>query len=311
MRRQPTRRPRGVALLLAVLLTALAALIAFSILDAQAVALQRTHAQNRGAQLDEFARGVEAIAIVALRRDSAQGAGLDHNADVWRQPLLLELPHGKLAARMRDQNGCLNLNALGSADANLASETLARLQRLLTALRLDPALAEAVADYIDADRNPRDRGAEDLRYLGGRPAYRSADRPLAHVSELRNVAGIDAGTYARLAAETCTPAAISPINVNTASVALLRSLGENIDQVRARSLAAEGNAQHADLGAFFAEVERLGAARPNDVGLAVASDEFLLESQIEYDGVTAAYWSRLTRRDGEIRVNARGRGRYR
>ncbi len=311
MKQFPTRPPRGVALLLAVLLTALAALIAYSILDAQGVALQRTHALSRGAQLDEFARGIEAIASIALRQDAAQGPGLDHNNDVWRQPLALELPRGKVFARMRDLHGCLNLNALGSGDAILAGATLARLERLLRVLKLDPALADAIADYVDADRNPRDRGAEDLRYLSGRPAHRSADRALAHVSELRSVAGVDSRSYDMLSAETCTLPTDAGINVNTASVALLQALGDDIDKARASALAADGNARHTDLGEFFAEVERLGAAQPAPSGLSVASNEFLLESEIEYDGVTVAYWSQISRGNGEIRVNARGRGRYR
>ncbi len=293
------------------LLTALAALLAVAILDSQAVALERTRSLSRGAQLDEYARGVEGIARVALGRDSAQGAGVDHNADIWRQPLLLELPHGRVAARMRDLNGCFNLNALASPDSALAVESHARLQRLLRVLQLDPGLADAIADYVDADRNQRDRGAEDLRYLGGRPAHRSADRPMAHVSELRWIAGMDANAYAKLSAETCALPPDAPINVNTASESVLQALGDNIDPVRASALAAEGNAHHAGLEEFFAEVERLGAARPVGPGLGVASDQFLLESEIEYDGITVAYWSRFGRRDGVIGVSARGRGRFR
>lgn len=310
MKRLPTRRPRGVALLLAVLLTALAALIAFSILDAQAVALQRTHALSRGAQLDEFARGVEAIATIALRRDAAQEPGVDHNGDVWHQPLLLELPRGRLVARMRDLNGCFNLNALASSDPALATEAWSRLQRLLRALKLDPALADAIADYVDADRNTRDSGAEDLRYLGGRPASRSADRAMAHVSELRSIMGLDAQSYARLAGETCALAINSPINVNTASVAVLRALSEDIDPARANGLVAEGNARRSAIQEFLDELERAGVAPPNIIGLGVKSDEFLLESEIEYDGVTVAYWTQFARRDERVRVNARGRGRY-
>jgi len=305
MKRFAPRRQRGIALLLAVLLSALAALLAFAILDSQAVALQRTHAQMRGAQLDEFARGVEAIASIALRRDQPD---LDHNGDVWRQPLVLELPRGRLSARMRDLNGCFNLNSLvGPAP----TQSLERLERLLVALELDPETAHAIADYIDADQTSRDRGAEDLRYLGGRPAYRTADRPLAHVSELLAVAGVDADSYGRLSAETCTLRPGATINVNTASNAVLRSLSPGLDQARAAALAAEGNARHLGIAEFLQQVDITGAARPDSQGLGVQSDEFLLVSEIEYDGVKVAYWAHLVRLNGRVRVEARGRGRYR
>ncbi len=310
MKRSPPKRQRGVALLLAVLLSALAALLAFAIIDSQAVALQRTHAQMRGAQLDEFARGVEVIASIALRRDEAN---VDHNSDAWRQPLVLDIPRGRLAARMRDLNGCFNVNAFADPDAGFVAESHARLTRLLLALELDPEIADAIADYVDVDQATRDRGAENLRYLGGRPAYRTADRPLAHVSELRAVAGVDAETYRRLAEEVCALAPRAKINVNTASVALLRSLGPDIDQARAAALAADGNARHTDIEQFMLQVDETHAQRPaNPHGtLDVVSDEFLLESEIEYDGVKVAYWAHLTRRAGQVRVEARGRGRYR
>lgn len=304
-------RQRGVALLLAVLLTALAAVLAFSILDDQSVALARSHALNRAAQTDEFARGVEVIAVIALRRDQALEAGLDSNADIWRQPLILELPHGSLSARLRDLNGCFNVNALASGDTVLAAESYARLTRLLRVLRVDPELADAIADYVDADREARPRGAEDLRYLGARPPSRSADRPVAHVSELRGVAGIDATVYARLENDLCARPATSPLNVNTASVAVLQSLAERIDRPAAEALSADGNARHAGIDVFLRALESAGVPPPSAAGLGVSSDEFLLESLIEFDGVEVAYWSLLSRRNAQVLVHARGRGRFR
>ncbi len=311
MRRTPHHRQRGVALLLAVLLTALAAVLAFSILDDQSVALARSHALNRAAKTDEFARGAEAIAAIALRRDQALEAGLDSNTDIWRQPLVLELPQGRLTARMRDLNGCFNVNALASTDEALAAESYARLRRLLRVLRVDPELADAIADYVDSDREARPRGAEDLRYLGARPPSRSADQPIAHVSELRGVAGVDASIYAQLENDLCARPQLSPINVNTASVAVLQSLAERLERPAAEALASDGNARHAGIDAFLRAVESAGVQPPPATGLGVSSDEFLLESLIEFDGIEVAYWSLLSRRDGQVLVHARGRGRFR
>ena len=126
------------------------------------------------------------------------------------------------------------------------------------------------------------------------------------------MAGVDAETYLRLSEESCALASRASINVNTASVAVLRSLHPSIDQARAAALAAEGNARHTGIEEFMLQVDQTGAQRPDSLGLGVVSDEFLLESEIEYDGVTVAYWAHLTRRaGGQVRVEARGRGRYR
>jgi general secretion pathway protein K len=99
------------------------------------------------------------------------------------------------------------------------------LQRLLQVLRLDPQLANAVADWIDPDSEARAGGAEDIDYLNLNPPYRAANRPMASVDELRLVRGFDAQTVrALLPYVTVLPVAANIINVNTASPVVLAAL---------------------------------------------------------------------------------------
>ncbi len=63
-------------------------------------------------------------------------------------------------------------------------------KRLLENLKLDPEIATALVDWIDADINETlPGGAEDGAYLLAVPPYRAANRPLVDISELRLVQG--------------------------------------------------------------------------------------------------------------------------
>ena len=66
-----------------------------------------------------------------------------------------------------------------------------RLQRLLGVLELSPAIADAVADWIDGDSTVSGAGAEDLDYLRADPPYRAANRAMVHPGELRWIQGVD------------------------------------------------------------------------------------------------------------------------
>src|SRR5262249_14462141 len=100
-------------------------------------------------------------------------------------------------------------------------------QRLLVLLNLDPMLANAVIDWIDADGNVTSPGgAEDVDYLNLKTPYRAANQPMTSVEELRMVKGFDPKTLLLLLPfVTVLPAgAHTAVNVNTASPELLAAL---------------------------------------------------------------------------------------
>ena len=89
---------------------------------------------------DELMRAVLLVeqtfesAIDGLRRDQNEEPGIDSNGDVWARPLPpLDVPGGKLSGRLRELNGCFNLNHLV---VNGAEDALARrrFERLLRAV---------------------------------------------------------------------------------------------------------------------------------------------------------------------------------
>ena len=123
--------------------------------------------------------------------------------DVGRQPL----GPGWVEVQVEDEARRLDLNAPELADA---------VPRLLVLLGLDPGLADALADWADADDAPRPRGAEREWYLAQTPPLVPRNAPFASVGELALVRGIDAAVLTRLR-PFVTVAGEHAVNPNTAS----------------------------------------------------------------------------------------------
>jgi general secretion pathway protein K len=298
---------RGAALLIAILSVAIATLLIAGLLDLGEAGLARTRNVTRAAQADALALGLEGWARDLLRRDAANDGGDDSASDLWAQPLPpTPVEGGTLAGRIRDRNGCFNLNNLVAGDVPVGRD-LARFRRLLVALRLEPALAEAVLDWLDPDFIPGNRGAEDAAYLAAQPAYRAANRAFADVSELRAVRGFAPRVYATLAPHVCALPSRTALNVNTATVPVLMALDDAITRPVAERLAREGAAEYANLGAFAEALQRAGVAAIDYGGLDVRSDYFEAGARIELDGIVFARSALILRGREGIRAVARAR----
>lgn len=312
------RRARGVALLTALLVVALAGVLLATMLDQGGFALARTANVQRGAQAAALAQGLEDWAVQILRRDLAID-GVDSAGDLWARPLPpTPVPGGRIGGRMRDLGGCFNLNNL-ARDGVADTLRVEQFRRLLLALRLDPGIADAAADWVDRDLQPAAlRGAEDAAYLAARPPYRAANRPFVHVSELRLLRGVDAAAWRVLQPHVCALPGAGPtrINVNTATVPVLRSLSERIDDAAAQRLAQQGAARYASLEALDTALADAGVVDAGERqalmrGLDIRSRYFAARADIELDGIPFTYGSVIERVDTRrIAVVARGRGNW-
>ncbi|HET6604045.1 MAG TPA: type II secretion system minor pseudopilin GspK [Xanthomonadaceae bacterium] len=303
------RRQRGIALLVTVLAVALAVVLVAALVQRGATAQARTLVSLRAEQTWQLQRGLELFAARILREDAARSGAVDHHGEPWAQPMPpIEVPGARIGGRLRDLGGCLNLNALGQEPGGELARQ--RLQRLLRALGQDPLLAEKLADWIDADQDPRAGGAEDAAYRQARPPHRTANRPFAHVSELRLVIGIDAAAYEALAPHVCALPADHLINLNTAAPALWMALDERIGAGMAERLARGGQARYGSIDAVGEELARLGLSQVALSGVAVGTRYFVAEAEIDADGLPFLYSSLLRRDEDATRVLARVRGTY-
>jgi len=229
MRTRPGAQ-RGIALITALMIVAIAAAIAAKIAFAHQIWFrQMENVSDRGAT-DLLRRGALHWASVALLEDAAQNS-IDHLGEAWAMGLpTLPVEGGAIKVSIEDAQGRFNLNNLVQNNAKSQPGDFDVFQRLLVELRLDPNLANALVDWIDADSNVTSPGgAEDNDYLLLKTPYRAANQPLTSVDELRLVKGFDARTVQTLLPfVTVLPGGRTPINANTASPELLAALA-NMD----------------------------------------------------------------------------------
>lgn len=307
------KRARGVALIVALLLVALGTLVVAALLEQNQLAVARTRNQLREQQAYAYARGLEAYAIEVLRRDQSSDPEKDTRGDIWANPMPpIDVPGGRLAGRIRDLNGCLNLNRLVNASGAPVEAERGRVERLLRLLKLRPELVEAIIDWIDADNTPLPSGAEDASYLLLNPPYRAGNRPLRHISELRLVRGFDDAAFRLIEPHVCAAPAASNLNVNTASELVLQSLVDGMSEASARRLYNSGRANFGNADDFRIALEQEGLLAPADINtLGFASQYFLAETMIELDDIPLNYFSVIQRQTGSsLRVVARSRGSF-
>ncbi len=263
------RAQRGIALVTAMMIVAIAAAIAAQIAFAHQIWFrQMENVADRDAT-DWLRRGALHWASLALLEDAAQNS-IDHLGETWAMALpTLPVEGGAIKVSIEDAQARFNLNS--AADP----ASLRVLQRLLEVLRLDPQLANAVADWIDPDSEARAGGAEDIDYLNLNPPYRAANRPMASVDELRLVRGFDAQTVrALLPYVTVLPVATNTINVNTASPQVLAALVDRLDLPTAQRIAdARVGKPFNNAGEFNS---RLLPLLPPAAGMSVKTDYFLV-----------------------------------
>jgi general secretion pathway protein K len=283
-------RQRGIALLIALLTVALAAVLIAGLLDRGELTLARTRNALRGEQAQAYAQGLEAYAARVLIKD-LEDAG-DYNTDIWAMPMPPQrVPGGGIRGSMRDLNGCFNLNNLASQSS--AATWTKMFTRLLEVRGVDPLVLTGVQDWLGVSHNV---DATDAYYLAQPVPYRSAQRVFSHVSELRLVRGVTSDIYARLAPYVCALPPDSPINVNTASVPVLQTLGPNISVAQAEALWQNGQAHFE--GGFLSDWTNKGIAVYPEVDgheIGIESSYFLARSDIDLDGVPFTFFSVIQR----------------
>ena len=227
---------RGVALLTAIILVALATVLAVAIAFHTAMTARRGASSFTVEQGLQFGGGAEIIAAYALVQDARSAGGrspgpqTDHEGDIWTQPFPpTEVAPGiTFEAVLTDESGKFNLNTLANIDPNNGGadpESLGILEKLLTLLGMETRWAGVIADYVDRDTQQSTNGAEDGVYTSLRPPHRTPNAPITSVSELMAMPGFGRENYLKLLPHvTALPPEERRINVCFATGALLDAL---------------------------------------------------------------------------------------
>jgi len=276
-------RQRGVALIMALVVTFVAVGVAGFLAVRQHTAIERTAALVNQAQVQQYLGGVEAWVGMNLERQIKRTGWIGLN-QAWAQPLaptaIGEGDSGRLTGRVEDLQGRFNINNLvhgGKVDA--LAQT--RFARLLQALDLPPDIAQAVIDWMGVHAGGARGTAGDTQeayYLGRTPPYVAANGPFASVTTLRLVRGVTPAVYAKLAPYVTALPAVTAINVNTASATVLRAVG--LDEAEAAGVVAErARSAYTNIEAFMSS-SSLAKAHIEPDRLAVSSRYFAVYSRL-------------------------------
>lgn len=292
------KRFRGVALITAMLITALTGSLAAGLAWDNALDVRRTMVLLFHEQGMQVALGAESWIRNILRDDGIESQ-TDHLGELWAS----ELPglpvdngsvQGAVTGNIIDLQGRLNVNNLIDQNGNVDSDVLLQFQRLLVALDLDPRFAGLAADWIDENQAAEfPDGAEDSIYTSFTPPYRTFNRFLVNVSELAALEGMDKKSFDILLPHITALPGRTQINVNTATFAVLQSLDENLDTTAVEALMAEREeAGFADYVQTFSTL--LTNQRMFDQ-ITETSSYFQLKAVVQIDTVRITYYSVLLR----------------
>ena len=223
------RRQKGVALITSMLISAIATMVAANLAWDNALDVRRTLVNLGREQAVQVALGAESWVITILHQD-LENSRTDHLDEAWAGQLPgLPIEGGEVFGSIEDLQGRFNVNNLVDQEGQVDEKTLEQFQRLLSGLGIDPRFAGITADWIDTNTEASfPDGAEDPIYTGTMPPYRTANQTLSTVSELAAIEGMERGIWKILEPHVVALPGRTGINVNTATPAVLLSLGENL-----------------------------------------------------------------------------------
>lgn len=298
-------RQKGVALIMALLITSLASLFIMQILQSGQNQLELAQARQMEDRAWEIARGAEAWAIRILKQDLTDNH-YDSQNDIWARPVVrLPVEGGFLNGQLQDLSGRLNLNRLIDQSGLVDDVEFQRLQRLLRQLNLPQNLADSLVDWLDADSQIFKSGAEDQVYMGMNPSYRASNQRFSHIAELKWVRGFDQKALQKIIPFVCVLPYDSGLNVNTAPAEVLMSLHDSFPVDLARQLSQGGGSDFQSLSDFNERIAAHGFQIVDIQGLGVRSSGFELNLRVNIQERIQDFSMLLHRDRGRIQVLSR------
>ena len=226
-------KQRGVALITAVLMVALATILAIEI------GFKGYLSQRRAMTVFALDQGFQvALGAEALAADILMGSDMKTTdfSQKWATPIR-NLPidgggaSGELTGELEDMTGRFNLNQLAepanpsdAAQKKRQQAYIEQFKRILQMADLEEEWADKIVDWIDSDTNPTfPNGAEDDLYTSQSPPYHAANRHITRVSELLALPNFGLERFQKLEPLVTALPADAVINVCTAPGIVLDS----------------------------------------------------------------------------------------
>ena len=230
-------RQRGVAVITALLLTALAITVVASLFWQQQVQVRSMENQRLRLQTQWAMRGMVDFARFWLRQDNPSLTALD---GVWATPIEearlddyvdrekvdTEKFDATVSGRALDAQARFNITNLATATGIVSQPYVQAYQRLLSNLQLDSSLAQATADAVLRARpKPRSAG-NDGKAPAASAATGGGSEPVAftQIEDLLAVPGYTPQIIEKLRDFIIVLPELTPVNVNTAPAEVLAAV---------------------------------------------------------------------------------------
>ncbi len=253
----------GVTLLFVLVILALTSAVVVTMVTVSESSVDRSRMNAEATSAQALLSAGEVTAEIALRRDLATSPAIDHGHEDWAKVNQsdIAIADGRFGLILADAQGLFNLTSLAT-EGVLAQN---RLRDIVAALDLKADLAPRII-----------------------AAMTSA--PPTRLDQLRDTAGISVDDLASLSGMVTILPRPTPVNVNSAPVALLTVLLNN--PLQAKLL----EARRAKLGFLTpADVAALGVVLP--AGLGFRSTYFRLRVTVQVGTTVTAQDSLIERRD--------------
>jgi len=303
-------RQSGVALVTALLVVALATTAAVLMARQLHIDLRRTANFLHGEQAWAYALAAESWAQVVLEQDY-QDNRTDSALDDWATALPpIAVEGGLVDGEVYDLSGRFNVNNLVDTQGVENKPYVDYFKRLLDRLKLGPDLAVVLLDWLDEDITASfPGGVEDESYLLLDPPYRTANRLITDISELRLLQGYTPEVIEALAPHVAALPEPTPINLNTATPLVLLALDNNIGQVDVETLIAARDVEaYADPQDALSD---LNIAAPAGIDVVTDSRWFRVLADVRVGAGRSRVASLVLRDGGSTRVYQRSRGDHR
>jgi general secretion pathway protein K len=288
----PLHRQRGVAVIIALLLTTLAITIVASLFWQQQVQVRSIENQRLQLQKQWILRGALDWAGLILRED-AKYSSVDALDEPWAVPLAdtrldqyvengradADVSDATLSGSISDAQARYNLTDL-CTNGVINHAEVATFGQLLANAHLDPALAQATANMMLAAQKKTATDTAD-------PEDQSGLQPmnLAYVDDLLAVPGFTPETLAKIKDFVIFLPRATPVNVNTAPAEVLAARIDGLSLADAVALVSSRDTAHFNnIGDFVVrlppDLRDSPSAIPSNAEASVTTNYFLITGKV-------------------------------
>lgn len=226
---------KGIALLTVMLIVAIISILAVAMVRSQHYALLRAGGIFNQDQALIYTQAAELFAKALLsedlKSDKKNSKEIDTESETWAKPFSSPVEGGQIGLLLTDENKKFNINRLVTS-----KNAVANFKQLLVQLNIKEDLTPIIIDWLDADSNYSENGAEDDFYLRQQPPYRAGNQAFRTVQELRLLKSMTDESFKKLQPYVAVIARDEKINVNTASATVLLCLSTALTQRTAEDI---------------------------------------------------------------------------